>query len=131
VNEPLKHPTLEAVLAIHAEVLAAHGGASGLRSRELLESAIAAPQATKMGTPLMTDAIEIAAAYFFYLCGNHTFVDGNKQVALAACLVFLTENGLLKNEKLDPAEWEMLTLAIAAGALSRDEVTKRLRKLVK
>lgn len=131
MNEPLKHPTLEAVLAIHAEVLAAHGGASGLRSRELLESAIAAPQAMMMGTPLRTDAIKIAAAYFLYLCGNHPFVDGNKRVALATCLVFLAENGQLKNQKLDTAEWEMLTLAIAAGVLSRDEVTKRLRKLVK
>ncbi len=126
----IKHPTIEAVIAIHSEVLAAHGGSPGMRSRELLESAIAAPQATMMGSPLISDPIEIAAAYFFYLCSNHAFVDGNKRVALATCLVFLSENGLLKDESLDVEEWENLTLAVAAGVLSRDEVTTRLRTLV-
>jgi hypothetical protein len=44
--------------------------------------------------------------------------------------VFLSENGLLKNEELDADAWENLTLAVAAGVLSRNEVTERLRKLV-
>jgi len=126
----VSHPTVDAVLAIHAEVLAAHGGSPGLRSRELLESAVAAPQATMMGMPMISDPIEIAAAYLFYLCSNHAFVDGNKRVALATCLVFLSENGLLNNEELDADAWENLTLAVAAGVLNRDEVTERLRRLV-
>ena len=126
----IKHPTVDAVIAIHSEVLAAHGGSPGMRSRELLESAIAAPQATMMGTPLISDPIEIAASYLFYLCSNHAFVDGNKRVALATCLVFLSENGLLKDESLAVDEWENLTLAVAAGVLSRDEVTTQLRTLV-
>jgi death-on-curing protein len=130
MSRPLLHPTLDAVLAIHAEVLAAHGGSPGLRSRELLESAVAAPQATMMGQPMITDPIEIAAAYLFYLCSNHAFVDGNQRVALATCLVFLSENGLLENEELNVDDWENLTLAVAAGVLSRDEVTARLRQLV-
>ncbi len=125
----LKHPTVEAVLAIHAEVLLAHGGGAGLRSRELLESAVAAPQATMMGIPMITEPIEIAAAYLFYLCSNHAFVDGNKRVALATCLVFLCENGLLKDDLLDIDAWENLTLSVAAGVLSRDEVTAKLRAL--
>ncbi len=125
----MKYPTVEAVLAIHAEVLLAHGGGAGLRSRELLESAVAAPQATMMGTPLLTEPIEIAAAYLFYLCSNHAFVDGNKRVALATCLVFLSENNLLKDEMLDTDAWENLTLGVAAGVLSRDEVTAKLKAL--
>ena len=131
MSAAIKHPTVDAVLAIHAEVLAAHGGSPGLRSRELLESAIAAPQASMMGAPVMTNPIEIAAAYLFYICSNHAFVDGNKRVALATCLVFLSENGLLAEERLDVDKWENLTLAVAAGVLSRDEVTKTLRKLLK
>lgn len=126
----LMHPTTDAVLAIHVEVLNAHGGSPGLRSRELLESAVAAPQATMMGVPMISEPFEIAAAYLFYLCSNHPFVDGNKRVALATCLVFLSENGLLKNEELDADAWENLTLAVAAGVLSRDEVTAKLRALV-
>lgn len=130
MSDSIKHPTVEAVLAIHEEVLAAHGGSSGLRSRELLESAIAAPQATMMGVPLISDPIEMAAAYLYYLCSNHPFVDGNKRVALATCLVFLSLNGFLGEEKLDIDSWETLTLAVAAGVLSRGEATARLRELV-
>jgi death-on-curing protein len=130
MSREFKHPTVEAVLAIHDEVLAAHGGAAGLRSRELLESAVAAPQATMMGQLLISEPIEVAGAYFYYLCSNHPFVDGNKRVALATCLVFLSENGLLPEEALDVEAWENLTLAVAAGLLSRGEITETLRKLL-
>jgi death-on-curing protein len=127
---PLAHPTVDAVKAIHAEVLAAHGGGTGLRDEALLESAAAAPQATMMGQPLFTDLIEIAAAYLFYLCRNHPFVDGNKRTALATCLVFLSENGLLPEEKLEVEAWEALTLDVAASRIDRDQTTKWLRKLL-
>lgn len=124
------HPTLDGVLAIHAAVLAAHGGSSGLRSRDLLESALAAPLAAMSGTPLISDPIEIAAAYLFYLCRNDAFLDASKPAALATCLVFLSENGLLKSEEIDVDAWENLTLETSAGTLSRDEVTHKLRSLV-
>jgi death on curing protein len=124
------HPSLEAVKAIHAEVLAAHGGSPGLRDPALLESAVAAPQATMMGQPMFSDRVELAAAYLFYLCRNHPFVDGNKRTALATCLVFLSENGLLVREELDVDAWEKLTLDVASSQLDREGTTKRLRKLL-
>lgn len=117
--------------AIHAEVLAAHGGARGIRDEALLESSVAAPQATTMGQPLMSDPIEIAAAYLFYVCRNHAFIDGNKRTALAACLVFLESNGLLPHAKLPTDQWEELVLEVAASKLDRDATTLRLRKLLK
>ena len=126
----LLHPTLDAVIAIHKEVLTAHGGSSGLRDRGLLESAAAAPQATMFGKPVFKDAVEIAAAYLFYICQNHPFIDGNKRTALATCLVFLIENKVLKNELLDTNEWESLTLDVAASRLDRNQTTERLRTLV-
>ncbi|MFZ4682327.1 MAG: type II toxin-antitoxin system death-on-curing family toxin [Terrimicrobiaceae bacterium] len=126
----LAHPTVEAVKAIHAEVLAAHGGSTGLRDEALLESAVAAPQATMMGAAMFTDPVEIASAYLFYLCRNHPFVDGNKRTALATCLVFLSENGLLPDEKLEADAWEALTLDVAASRLDREQTTARLRKLL-
>ena len=116
--------------AIHAAVLAAHGGAAGLQNEGLLESAVAAPQATMMGEPLLADPVEIAAAYLFYLCRNHPFVDGNKRVALATCLVFLSENGLLPDERLDVDAWEALTLDVAASRLDRAGSTARLRQIL-
>ena len=131
MNREWKHLTAPAVRAIHAEVIAAHGGAGGLRDDGLLESAVAAPQATFAGEPLMQDAIEVAAAYLFYLCRNHPFVDGNKRTALAACLVFLDANELLPKRKLAVAAWESLVLEVAASRLDRTQTTKRLRKLLR
>lgn len=130
MNSPLVHPTVEAVKAIHAEVLNAHGGSGGLRDEALLESAVAAPQATMMGVPVFAEPVEIASACLFYLCRNHPFIDGKKRTALATCLVFLSENALLPDESLDPDSWEALTLDVAASRLDREQTTQRLRALL-
>jgi death-on-curing protein len=124
---------VEAVVAIHAEVLAAHGGLPGLRDRGLLESAVAAPQASIGGKPLIVDRIEVGAAYLFYLCRNHPFADGNKRAALAAALVFLLVNGRLPDAGLPRrklADWESLILDVASSKLDREQTTRRLRKLL-
>lgn len=131
MSKSLKHLTVEAVKAIHSEVLAAHGGAAGIRDETLLESAVAAPQATMMGQPLISDPVEIAAAYLFYICRNHPFVDGNKRTALAACLVFLEKNELSPIAKLPVDEWEELMLDVAASKMDRATTTQRLGKLLK
>jgi death-on-curing protein len=128
-KDPL-HPTVEAVKAIHREVLQAHGGSAGIRDEGLLDSAVAAPQATMMGKPMFREPVEVAAAYLFYLCRNHPFIDGNKRTALATCLVFLSENGLLSKEKLDTDVWEQLVLDVAASRIDREETTKRLGKVL-
>jgi len=131
LSKALKHLTVEAVKAIHREVLVAHGGAAGIRDETLLESAVAAPQATMKGQPLISDPIEIAAAYLFYICRNHPFLDGNKRTALAACLVFLETNELLPTAKLPIDEWEKLMLDVAASKIDRAAATQRLRRLLK
>ena len=94
----------------------------------MLESAVAAPQASFGGRSPFRDQTELAAAYLFYLCKNHPFIDGNKRTALGACIVFLRLNGI--EPKTDGPEWEELTLAVAASAIDRDETTERLRKLL-
>jgi death-on-curing protein len=58
-------------------------------------------------------------------------MDGNKRTALATCLVFLSENGLLPDEELDPDAWERLTLDVAASQLDREQTAARLRKLLR
>ncbi len=122
------HLTLEIVVEIHAEAIAQFGGSDGLRDRALLESAIAAPQASFGGVSPFSDTVDVAAGYLFYLCSNHPFIDGNKRAALGACLIFLQLNGYTPAPDSD--DWETLTLAVAAGALSRDEVTAKLRTLL-
>jgi death-on-curing protein len=127
----LAHHTVSSVLAIHDEVLAAHGGLAGAKDLGLLESAIAAPQASFGGQPLVQDPLEIAAAYLFHLCQNHPFNDGNKRTALATCLVFLSKNNILDpSVHLDVDLWEALVLDIAASRIGKSELTTRLKDLV-
>jgi len=122
------HLTVEIVREIQAEAIARFGGAEGVREMALLESAVAAPQATSGGQSPYQDLAAVAAAYLFYLCGNHPFIDGNKRAALGACLVFLRLNGI--EPKADGPEWEALTMAVATGAIDRNEATQRLRRLL-
>ena len=124
------HLTVSAVRAIHVEVLKAHGGADGIRDVALLESAVAAPKASFGGRSVMGDPVEIAAAYLFYLCNDHPFVDGNKRVALASCLVFLKQNDMLATEELPASAWEAFVLDVAASRLDRQATAVRLRELL-
>ena len=122
------HLTVEIVREIHAQAIGRFGGSDGVRELALLESAVAAPQASFGGHSPYEDIAEVAAAYLFYVCMNHPFVDGNKRAALGACIVFLRLNGIAP--KTDGPEWEELTLAVAASEIDRDEATRRLRKLL-
>jgi len=133
MSRQLAHLTVAAVEAIQQQALIAHGGGAGLRDRGMLESAVAAPQATAFGEPLLSDPIEIAAAYLFYICRNHPFIDGNKRAALGACLVYLDANNLLPDPAApskNPDDWEALVLDVAASRIDRDQTTARLRKLL-
>lgn len=78
----------------------------------------------------MSDPVEVAAAYLFYPCSNHPFLDGNKRAALATCLVFLSQNGLLPVDDLDADSWEVFVLDVAASRLDREQTTARLRELL-
>jgi death-on-curing protein len=123
------HLTVDIVQEIHAAAIKNFGGSHGLRDLALLESAVAAPQASFGGQSPYRDLPEVAAACLFYLCRNHPFVDGNKRAALGACLVFLRLNGF--EPKKDGPEWEQLTLDVASSALDREQTTARLRRLLR
>ena len=122
------HLTVEIVREIHAAAIARFGGSDGVRDSALLESVVAAPQASFGGKSPYRDLAEVAAAYLYYLCRNHPFIDGNKRAALGACIVFLRLNGI--EPRPDGPEWEELVLAIAAGSLDREQSTIRLRELL-
>ena len=122
------HLTVDMVREIHIEAISRFGGSDGVREQPLLESAVAAPQASFGGKSPYADLVEVAAAYLFYICRNHPVIEGNKRAALGACLVFLRLNGIEPNT--DGPEWEELTLAVAASTLDRGETTARLRKVL-
>ncbi|WBK00804.1 type II toxin-antitoxin system death-on-curing family toxin [Methylocystis parvus] len=79
-------------LAIHEEVLAAHGGAVGLISEAALANAILRPRDVARAEP-RADAARLAAACAAGFIKSHPFVQGKKRVALVAMELFLADNG--------------------------------------
>ncbi len=122
------HLSVEILREVHAEAIARFGGSDAVRDSALLESAVAAPRASFGGKSPYGDLAEVAAAYLYYLCRNHPFIDGNKRAALGSCIVFLRLNGV--EPKPDGPEWEELVLEIASGRLDREQATLRLRELL-
>lgn len=116
--------TREILTAIHAELIAEHGGPTGLRDESVLESALARPrQRATYGEP---DLAELAAAYGFGLCRNHPFLDGNKRISLAAIDVFLRLNGAhLIASEVDAAA---TILELAAGDLDEEALATWIRE---
>lgn len=98
-----------------------------MRDHGLLSSAVAQPRASFGGEPMHPDLFAMASAYRFHLVANHPFIDGNKRVGLASALVFLDLNG----EPISTGTRALyrLTMAVARGEMTRDEVTARLRAL--
>ncbi|MBK6789499.1 MAG: type II toxin-antitoxin system death-on-curing family toxin [Rubrivivax sp.] len=102
-----------ALLLLHADSLAEHGGAAGLRDEGLLDSALARPlNLAAYGEP---DFAALAASYGVGLAKNHAFVDGNKRAAFLAVGLFLALNG----QRLVASQVEATTtmLALAEGSL--------------
>ena len=126
--QPVAFLSVDDVLLIHARVIEEFGGDSGLRDRGLLESAVAMPQSSFGGNDLHTGLAGKAAAYHFHLCANHSFIDGNKRVAVAASEVFLLINGHELSASDD--EIEELTLGVATGKLSKDQVVEFFEKFI-
>lgn len=112
------------ILTVHERQLAEHGGGSGIRDQNLLESALARPiNGWNYGDP---DAASLAAAYAFGIARNHAFVDGNKRTAWVAARLFLRINACpLAFEKEDAIR---MMLALAAGDLSEEELADWFRQ---
>ena len=100
-----------------------------MRDENLLASAVLAPQSSFGGKSPYAHIVEVAAAYLFYICRNHPFLDGNKRTAMMKAIVFLRLNGI--EPEPDSERWEKLMLDVAASKLDRDQTTQRLRKLLK
>lgn len=113
----------DVVFALHDEQIAEHGGLSGIRDAALVESALARPlNLAAYGEP---DAAELAAAYAFGLARNHPFADGNKRSAAVVALTFLLLNDVAF--EITEAELVVMTMALAAGDLTEDEVARWFR----
>ena len=113
----------DVVIAIHEAQLAEHGGASGIRDTNLLESALARPlNLDNYGQP---DIADLAASYACGIAGNHPFVDGNKRTAFVVAEVFLELNG--SELKADDAACVETMLKVAAGDMDQEVMAAWIR----
>ena len=104
------------IIEMHDSLIDAAGGTKGLRSMELLESAIAAPFQTFDGEDLYPTIYQKAARLAFGIVKNHAFVDGNKRTAADAMLVFLYLNGV----EIECEQKELSDLFIRAADNQKD-----------
>ncbi len=110
-----------AIIAIHGELLAEHGGLSGPVNEDSLSSTLARPQQLdNYGSP-PPDIFQLAASYGFGFAKNHCFKDGNKRVSLVAIDVFLALNGYELNAEEANAAFTIESLA--AGNISEEELS--------
>ena len=118
----------QALVLLHGESLATHGGREGMRDEGLLDSALMRPQnilayADADNPP---DAAALAASYGVGLAKNHPFVDGNKRAAFLAVGLFLYLNGLRLQATQTDATLTML--AVAAGDITEEAFAAWLRE---
>ena len=112
-----------AVLAMHEELLAEHGGASGAVNMGQLKATLACPQ-QKLDYE-DPDIIDLAASYGFGFARNHCFTDANKRISLVAIDVFLQING----HELVASEIDAVAtmIQLAAGEISESELAVWIR----
>ena len=116
----------QALLLLHDESLAEHGGGSGLRDEGLFDSALGRPvNLAAYGSP---DVAALAASYGFGLAKNHAFVDGNKRVAFLALGLFLSNNGF--RLVTTQADATVTMLGVASGAISEERLAQWLRERI-
>ena len=113
-----------ALLLLHEESLAEHGGPAGMRDEGLLDSALARPLNLVAYTD--PDVAALAASYGVGIAKNHPFIDGNKRAAFLCVGLFLALNGW----RLQASQVEATSaiLAIADGDLDEQAFAEWLRR---
>ncbi len=113
-------------IAIHERQLAEHGGGTGVRDENMLDSALARPQQLHTYGDPPPDLADLAASLAFGLARNQPSVDGNKRTAAVACETFVMLNG----GELDAEDLDLYPryVALAEGSMPEAEFAAWLRE---
>jgi len=112
------------IIAVHEQVLAAHGGSAGIRDEGLLDSALGRPR--HLAAYGQGDLFDWAAAYAHGIANNHPFIDGNKRTAFVAAALFLECNGW---RIIAPEEQVVqMMLGLADKSVSQEAAAQWLRE---
>ncbi len=117
-----------ALILLHQESLAEHGGHAGVLDQGLLDSALARPRQI-FSYEAKPDLARLAAAYGVGLVRDHPFADGNKRAAFLAVGLFLGLNGFkLAADQVDATR---TVLALAACELTEGQFAEWIRARMK
>ncbi len=111
------------VLALHEDLLAGFGGATGIRDEGLLESALGRPH--HLFAYEKPDLFILAAAYISGLVRNHPFIDGNKRTAFMVGYSFLSRNG--KELNASEPEATAIIVDLASRKITEEDLVAWLR----
>lgn len=107
---------------MHQDLAQSHGGLTGVRDQNLLDSTLARP--LNLYAYENADIVRLAAAYGYGFARNHPFADGNKRIALMAMYTFLGLNGIHLAAEQDDAE--RMVYQLAAGNVEQVELAEWL-----
>ena len=116
--------TPEDALFAHEQLIAAFGGAGGVRDMSLLDSAMS--RARHVYLYESQDLFVLATSLAHGIAKNHPFVDGNKRVAFVLARMFLGMNGI----RWHPPETEAVVMieGLASSTVSEAEFARWMRK---
>ena len=108
---------------MHADQLRQHGGLSGIRDENALESALARPK-NRWAYQQEGDLFDLAGAYGFALATSHEHSDGTS-IAFLAMYLFLGLNDF----ELEASQTEVVDviLKLATGSIGEVELAEWLR----
>jgi death-on-curing protein len=91
---PVIYLTIDDVIETHSDALTlGNGGLDGIRSQNVLASAVMQPQQSAFEQDAYETIPEKAAAYGYFIAEGQPFIDGNKRTAALSMLMFLDLNG--------------------------------------
>ena len=111
------------ICAIHGEILAESGGATGVLNKGAVDSTINKPKNLYHYGDEVT-LYQLAASYGYGFVKNHCFVDGNMSYSLITVYTFLAINGIeLIASEVDAANF---FLELAASIETQEESMQKL-----
>lgn len=114
-----------ALLLLHTEALAEHGGLAGIRDAKALDSAMARPLHI-FHYEARADLPRLAAAYAFGIIQNHPSNDGNKRAGFIAADLFLHLNGY--QLQCGDADAVQAFFGLASGMIKEMELVEWIRQ---
>lgn len=119
--------TIDRLCGIYENVVEVSGGGTvGILDKNRLEGIL-----QQIQNDWYYPEIEDKLTYLFFALNKyHCFQDGNKRIALAACMDFLNLNGYLFVIRRFISEMENMSIHVAAGNINRDLLKEIITSII-